>query len=194
MDVKALDRRAVTVALQSRSLRHVASKLSMRSIASCLRVIAYQIFQSQSHLHKLLARSSTEMLQPDEDDAELIWRIIYERILFKSSMEDPLFWIINALDECDSPALFLECLSSLSEANIPVRVTILSCNTQAISPEFKRLSCKVFTSSVEETGQNLNQRDVAFFVEREMRYMHGSEDFRRHLTRSILARSHSNFL
>ncbi|KAI0436723.1 hypothetical protein F4803DRAFT_207941 [Xylaria telfairii] len=164
-----------------------------RMVANCIKSLAFQLSRSQPEFKRALARSSRESLGLDSLDPSLIWRSIFEGVLLELNCPRPIYWVIDALDECDSPRIFLECLSSFAD-RLPIRILILSRNTDTISMNFDRLVRSISGSKMEKSTADHNRGDIERFVQRELDHMRGSSQFRQQLLQDIMKRSEGNFL
>ncbi|PTB62268.1 hypothetical protein BBK36DRAFT_1145059 [Trichoderma citrinoviride] len=171
------------------------SEQRKRSVAASLKAIALQLAKDLPEYRKLLSGSSPASLGLESTDASLIWRNTFEKLLFRSGRSQPVYWVFDALDESDSPKSFLECLRGLSRATIPVKILVLSRNTNALFVGFDRLShADVQVSKMECSGHQHSRRDIELLVESEIRHLGGSDHFRQQLTQTIMTRSEGNFL
>ncbi|KAI8948085.1 hypothetical protein F4801DRAFT_592075 [Xylaria longipes] len=168
------------------------SDISKSIVANCFKSLTFQLSKSQPEFRRLLASSSRESLGFDSSDPFLIWKRVMEGILLELNLTGPIYWVIDALDECDSPKIFLDCLQSFAH-RLPVRILIFSRNIDSISTSFNRLSRSISTLRIEKsTGHN--QKDIERLVRMELDNMRGSSDFRRQLLQDIMKRSEGNFL
>ncbi len=166
---------------------------SKRMVANCVKSLAFQLSTVQPEFRRLLAGSSREVLSLDSSDPFLIWKNIIEGILLKLNLTKPIYWVIDALDECDSPKIFLECLRSFAD-KLPVRILILSRKTDSISMNFNRLSRSLSVLRIEKSTTGHNQKDIERLVQMELDHMRGSSEFRDQLLQDIMKRSEGNFL
>ncbi|RFU78967.1 wd40 repeat-containing [Trichoderma arundinaceum] len=111
-----------------------------RSVAGSLRAIALQLAKSLPNLRKSMNGVSRASSGFESADPMLISRTIFEKLPFEADHIDPLYWVFDALDESDVPTSFLECLEGLSDAKVPIKVLILSRNTNIITAGFDKLS------------------------------------------------------
>ncbi|KAI1307431.1 hypothetical protein F5Y03DRAFT_352235 [Xylaria venustula] len=166
---------------------------SKRMVANCVKSLAFQLSSSCSEFKRQLAKSSRESLGLDSSDPFLICKKVIEGTLAKSDLIKPIYWVIDALDECDSPKTFLECLKSLSD-KLPVRILILSRNTNSISMGIHKLSRSISVLKMEKSKIGHNQKDIELLVGTELDRMRGSSGFRNQLLQDIMERSEGNFL
>ncbi|KAI0011853.1 hypothetical protein F4779DRAFT_160175 [Xylariaceae sp. FL0662B] len=167
---------------------------SKRSVAGSFLSLACQLAKISPQFKRRLDGLSPESLELGSSDPLLIWRNVFEHILFEMTLSKPIYWIIDALDECNSPETFLECLKSLSGAKLPVRILILSRNTNSISIHIDRLSHVIPVQRIDKTTQTHYKQDIELFVRRELEHMRGSRQFREQLMQNIMIRSKGNFL
>ncbi|KAJ4405278.1 hypothetical protein N0V82_010350 [Gnomoniopsis sp. IMI 355080] len=165
-----------------------------RSIANGLRALALQLTEDVPEFRTQLHRASMESLGLSSMDPKLIWRNVFEKNLAGAALIRPIYWIIDALDECESPRTFLDCLRDLGGTQIPLKIMILSRITEPISAAFDRMSRDVHVTRLEMTGREHNRQDIRIFLEQEVHHMRGSPDFKSQLIDRVLARSEGNFL
>lgn len=167
---------------------------SKRSIASCFKALTLQAAKDLSLFRRELSQNPSSNWGLDSgSDPALIWRNMFERTLGKTT-NTTIYWVIDALDECESPKVLFECLRSIREASLPLRVLLLSRNTDAISAGIDRVSLRVPVERIEKHNQEHNKEDIRLFVQQEMRSMRGGTKFNEYLTEQLLARCEGNFL
>ncbi|KAI0520959.1 hypothetical protein F5B22DRAFT_32557 [Xylaria bambusicola] len=162
-------------------------------VVNCVKSLAYQLSTTQPEFRKLLACSSREGLGLASSDPFLIWKNIIESIVLKSNITTTIYWVIDALDECNSPKTFLECLKTFSD-RLPIRILILSRDTESISMGMNRLSRGIPVLRIEKSTTGHNQKDIERLVKIELDHMRGSSQFRDQLLQEIMERSEGNFL
>lgn len=170
------------------------SDQSRRSVATCFRVLAHQLAKSVPAFREELGRISPETSGLESSsDPLLTWRTLFEQALLKASSSE-VFWVIDALDECESPRMFLDCLKSISDANAPFRILLLSRNTDVISAGVDRLSSGILVEQIESPNPDYAQEDIRRFLTQELRHMRGTTEFKDRLLEKLLARCEGNFL
>ncbi|KAH9906958.1 hypothetical protein F4778DRAFT_724143 [Xylariomycetidae sp. FL2044] len=170
------------------------SDTGKRSVAGSLLAVASQIAKEIPDFRRHLSQSSPESLGAKSGDASLIWRNIFEGILFELELPRPIYWVIDALDECESPKTLLDCLHALPAAKTSVKVLVLSRNSDSIARQFDRLSRSLPVIRIDKLKPGHNSKDIERFVASELAHMRGSDQFKGELCRTILARSEGNFL
>ena len=162
-----------------------------RSPNAMLRSLAYQLAHQLPSFKIKLRDLHDQGLHFEKADARTIWRKVFERGLFKLELKDPLYWVIDALDECDSPQTTLKLLSGISEASIPIHVLLMSRFTEPLSSSFERFdNPKDFKAQAIEAQDS----DVETYVHKEMQYFKGSKAFKQKVLEEILQRASGSFL
>jgi WD40 repeat protein len=130
--------KSTLAAMTIRHLQHVFSSQSCqhhfftesqptkKSLAYCLRSIAFQVATTHGAFAERLAR-----LHQDVGDAlssqkyQTIWAKVFEGILFKMDIGYTLHWVFDAVDEAENPQMLLKLLSQIQSASC-IKVMILS--------------------------------------------------------------------
>jgi WD40 repeat protein len=170
------------------------SNQSQRSLSAMLRSIACQAARDIPDFRRSLIELSTEGLRLEKADSTVIWHRIFESILFELDFEHPLFWIIDGLDESDSPKALLELLRTLPKSRTNIRVLIVSRKTEPLSIGVERLSGYIPVELIDNDACDHHSLDIRKFVEEEIKHMRGSDELKQRLTQSIMDRSGGNFL
>ena len=167
------------------------SDQTKRSLSACLRSIAYQIAEQLPSFRRALYELTKTGVKLDKADARTIWQKVFTSLLFKMTLSDNLYWIIDGLDEADSPQLLVELIRSISTSVLPIKIMLLSRRSPDLVVAFERLA----TSG---TIQNLkiedNEHDIRKYVEQEIDYMHAPIDLKAQVIRKLLERANGNFL
>ncbi|KIW24170.1 uncharacterized protein PV07_09900 [Cladophialophora immunda] len=166
-----------------------------RSIGGMLKSLAHQISSIMPDYEEEIRMTSAEGTRFDGDDYRFLWRILFEDLLFSKSFPHPLFWVIDGLDESESPQLVVELLEELlSQARIQMKVLITSRRTEALALQFKKLDRFRKVNIIDGEGQLHNDEDIKLLVDRELANLHGDTAIRERLRQEILKRARGNFL
>ena len=189
----------VVTALQQRSLAPQYfffnfGDQSKRSVANLLRSVACQIAKEDRTFRRALLDQSKQGLRVDKADASVIWHKVYENLLFKMEHRSPFFWIIDGLDECDSPKLLLDLIRTCSSSSVPIRIFIASRPTESIQMGVAKAARSLRLTKLEKQGLNYNAQDIQHVVEQEVGHMRGNEQIKNLVIEKILARAEGNFL
>jgi WD40 repeat protein len=108
-----------------------------RTIGQMLRSIAFQVAIScQPFREKLLELYDSGGLPFGRQKVNAIWETIFEGILFRQRFDEPLFWVIDGLDEADHPEVLVKLLSRL-QSNNRFRILIVSRVMKELSTNFE---------------------------------------------------------
>ncbi|KAL8959670.1 MAG: hypothetical protein Q9193_003503 [Seirophora villosa] len=106
----------------------------------------------------------------------------------------PVFWVIDALDECESPKLLLDLIRTCSSSSVPLRIFIASRQTEPIQMGVAKASRSLRLTKLEKHRLDHNAQDIQRLVEQEVAHMRGSEQIKNLVTQKILTRAEGNFL
>jgi WD40 repeat protein len=162
-----------------------------RSVNFFLRSIAFQIAQDIPTFRRRLNDLSKDGMRFEKTEAWTLWQKLFVSILFKIKLNKPLYWVIDALDESDSPEILFNILSSISSHNIPICVLVLSRKTPALSHGFEKLA---FDQPVNMISAEKNISDMRFYVEEAMKLKHWTPSFKQEVASKIIAAADRNFL
>jgi WD40 repeat protein/pimeloyl-ACP methyl ester carboxylesterase len=165
-----------------------------QSLSLFLRSIAYHIADDFPEFRRSLVALSTDGLKLENADSGIIWHRVFESILFKITGDRPLFWIIDGLDESESPKALLDLFRSIPSSKTPIRIFFTGRRTSPLSLAFDRLSTAVRVDVVGKEGVDHNLIDIKLFVEKEMNHMRGTSELKQQVYQSIMTRAHGNFL
>lgn len=164
------------------------------SVVGALRALAAQASRDLPMFRRRLYGSTLESLSLKSNNALMIWRHTFLNHLLNLTMSTPIYWIIDALDECDNPKVLLQCLQDLGASKAPITVFLFSRKTEPIAMALERTARQVPVVRVNDLGRSQNHGDIGLYVEAELRDMPGSREIRNQVQKKILARSEGNFL
>lgn len=161
------------------------------SLNSFLRSMAYQIAQCVPEYRRRLAKLSEDGFNAEKAESRVLWQKLFSQCLFGVKLSMPLYWVIDGLDEADSPQTLLNILSAISSSNQAIRLVFISRKSQPLSVAFERLATCIDTRymSFDDSVQ-----DLQFYVEQEIEFMHASPKLKDHITTTIMNMANGNFL
>ena len=165
-----------------------------RSMNALLRSIGFQLARDIPGFRSRLSQLLNESITLEKTDARTIWQKILMTILNDVVISRPIYWVIDALDESDSPKMLPEFLQSLSTCHCPIRVLVVSRKTETLSLAFDRLSSALPVDVIDGDSLKHNHSDIRTYVEREVEYIRGDEKSKRQIIENVLERSAGNFL
>lgn len=101
---------------------------ALRDPQHLLRTIAFQMAEQNPQIRALLTELRTEDLNIDSARLGLLWQKIFCNGVFRSQSTEPIYWVIDALDEAEPTELlqFLSLLSDLQTSERPIKVILFS--------------------------------------------------------------------
>ena len=106
----------------------------------------------------------------------------------------PLYWVVDALDESESPKTLLELLRNVISSQTPLRVLIFSRKTEPLSLAFGRLASSLPLKLIEKNGFEFDSIDIHTLVEKEIKHMRGSDELRQRIAQIVESRAQGSFL
>lgn len=132
--------------------------MMLRSLASQL---AYMILSYAEKLRQLES-AATDLKTAD---ARNLWQWLFRQTLFRLSVDEPIYCVIDGIDEAESPGSAVKLLSDLHLTTVPLRILIVSRKTHEISTAFQKLAKQVHMESICTHG---NLHDLRAHIEHEM--------------------------
>lgn len=101
---------------------------ALRDPQNLLRTIAFQMAEQDPQILTRLTELSMEDLNVESARLGLLWQKIFCNGVFRSQSTEPIYWIIDALDEADLEELlqFLSLLSDLQISERPIKLLLFS--------------------------------------------------------------------
>lgn len=164
-----------------------------RSIRQCLLSIAFQMLQSfPEYSHRLLAiASSIETVA--RSDIRSLWQKLFVNILDKLGDHDPIYWVIDAVDESESAQTFLSVFGSLKTLKFPLRIIILT-RPQTTTKHFDRLRASLPAHMISQMSMTTPDESLRLFIANELQFTPWEDDLKETITTTLLVRSQGNFL
>lgn len=91
-----------------------------------------------------------------------IWQLLYRSGIFTMQLERLLSWVFDGLDELDSPGTMVKLFSDLSAQEIPIRLLLISRETQELSSAIQKLAKVIHPDTIQLEG---NGHDSRRFIE-----------------------------
>ncbi|KAL8671569.1 MAG: hypothetical protein Q9168_003931 [Polycauliona sp. 1 TL-2023] len=164
---------------------------SKRTVNALLRSLAYQIAINLPELREQMQQMSEDGVKLEKAEGRTIWQKLFASKLCKIHARQPLYWVIDALDECEAPQLLLSLLSSVSSSRVPLRIVFVGRKTQALSASFQRIQTSI---KVDELSANDINDDLTRYVEKEIEYMRGDSGIKARIVHTVREKANGNFL
>ena len=156
-----------------------------------LKTLAYQVARDVPEYRQKLSKLADEGANIEKAESRIAWQKLFVTALFKMDLDKPLYWIIDALDECDSPTTLLNLFAAISAANVPIRILFVSRKNPSLQLSFDRLAASIPLETMEAQD---SAQDLKLYVEKEMEFMRGSEEIKEHVANTVLEKAGGNFL
>ncbi|KAK1974128.1 hypothetical protein LZ30DRAFT_560493, partial [Colletotrichum cereale] len=157
----------------------------------CLRSIAYQMALSNVYVRDTLLAMIDEGSQLAKGDFRAIWRKVFMGGIFRATLFQPYFWVLDGLDECDDRYELMKKLGEIQH-NYPLRIFITSrlSAVPAQNYDLGRLRMHAEQSSKEESAE-----DIRTMVEANMHQFPVKDDTsRQELIQQIIEKADGCFL
>lgn len=161
-----------------------------RTLSLLLRSIAYQVAQSVPVFLQRVLQLVDEAIDFETADPRTIWERIFKSILFNMEEVQPLYWIIDGLDEADDPRTLIRLFSVISLSSVRIRVLLVSRKTSEIEAVFQKVPKVLNLSMISIEG---HLEDIHCYIHQELS-MYGTAEFNEGIVQRIVREAKNNFL
>ena len=161
-----------------------------RTLSLLLRSIAYQIARSLPCFLQRLLQLVDEAIDFETADPRTIWERVFKSILFNIQEGQPLYWVIDGLDEADDPRALIRLLSDISLSSIPIRVLLVGRKTSETVAVFQKVA-KVLKPTLISIEGHLE--DLRCYIQQELN-MYGTTDYNVSMVQRVVQAAQNNFL
>ncbi|KAI0478376.1 NACHT and WD domain protein [Xylariaceae sp. FL0804] len=161
-----------------------------RSLSYLLRSIAFQIAESSPVLLQRVAELADEAIDLANASPTTIWERAFKSILSDMKDSQPMYWIIDGLDEAEDPRQIVRMLSDLSTWTVPIRLLLVSRKTSDIASALQKVNQSLQLTDINIEG---HEDDLHQYLRQELT-MPGTTEFHEDVARRVLQRAQNNFL
>jgi WD40 repeat protein len=164
-----------------------------RSLDKLFKSLAYQVAKVNPEFRTKLSLLSQNRERHRMGNAVNVWRLFQEN-LFGLDLAKPIYWVIDAIDECSSPAMLLKIMAPLFSSAIPVRIMFFSRHTDLLETSFKELAPRALSSEFKMQSQH---DDLARYVRESIKKIQLTPEailFGEEIGDRIIKSSEGNFL
>lgn len=162
-----------------------------RTLSLILRSIAYQAAQKVPGFLEKVNELIDEGINFEVADPRTVWERIFKSILFTmDDSHEPLYWILDGLDEADDPRAVVRILTDVSSSSVPIRVLLTSRKTSEIVTAFQKVPESLHLASIDVNG---HEEDLRRYVDQELS-MPGNANFKKEIQERIVEGAQNNFL
>lgn len=162
-----------------------------RSLSGLLKSLALQLASQLPVYRRRLIKLAETGFNAQKAESRVLWQKLFVQSLFDIGVSVPFYWVIDGLDEADSPQTLLSLLSALSSADVPVRVIFISRQTQLLTTAFHRLES---TINIQKVSLDDCVQDIQLYVEKEIEFLHATPELKTHITKTVMKMAAGNFL
>ncbi|KAL9632534.1 MAG: hypothetical protein Q9204_003747 [Flavoplaca sp. TL-2023a] len=162
-----------------------------RTVNALLRSLAYQVAMDLPELREQYRKLLEDGVKLEKAEGRTIWQKLFASKLCKTTLRQPLYWVIDGIDECEAPQLLLSLLSSVSSSQTPLRLMLVGRKTQSLSASFQRMDASI--QADELSADNINE-DLRRYVEQEIEYMRGDSGIKARVVHTVCEKANGNFL
>ena len=151
---------------------------NLRSPKALMRSIAWQIACVNDDVSSAYADVQSLGLVLAESKTGLLWKRLFADVLFSIKLANPVYWIIDALDECDpiERIAFLNFVGEISRSKTQVKIIFLSRYLRDIATKFRQSPVPVDEITPEDSIEDiqtfvtdrLNRSDMAEYLKQEI--------------------------
>ncbi|KAK3941650.1 vegetative incompatibility protein HET-E-1 [Diplogelasinospora grovesii] len=168
------------------------SQPTKKSIAYCLRSIAFQLASTHRQFAERLIQLDQDMGDAlASQKAQTIWSKVFEGILFRMEFERQLHWVIDAVDEAETPPVLLRLLSQMQPLAC-IKVMLLSRPTKDIASIPTALNAVVRHDSISVADTIDDIRAYVHCVVREA--LPVEESLQGAVTEQVISKAEGSFL
>ncbi|KAL8993620.1 MAG: hypothetical protein Q9169_006208 [Polycauliona sp. 2 TL-2023] len=161
-----------------------------RTLSFLLRSLAYQIARSLPAFLQKVLQLDEEAMDLECADPRTLWERLFKAILFNLGADQPLYWVIDGLDEADEPRAIVKFLSDIPSSLMPLRILLVGRKTSDLVDAFAKVPPMLFTGSLSIEG---HLEDLGRYVRQELT-MAGSPTFIESTVHQVIQGAQNNFL
>lgn len=161
-----------------------------RTLSLLLRSFAYQIGQAFPSLVPKMTELGTEEVDFEAADPRIMWERLFKAIIFNADFGEPLHWVIDGVDEAESPRALIKTLLNLASTS-PVKIVFTSRRYTEIEEALDKRPRSIRFSTINLEDRQVD--DIRTHVRQELKIA-GSNEVRARVEEQLLKHSQSNFL
>ncbi|KAL8991630.1 MAG: hypothetical protein Q9169_007802, partial [Polycauliona sp. 2 TL-2023] len=161
-----------------------------RTLSFLLRSLAYQIARSLPLFLQNILQLAEEALDLESADPRTLWERLFRASLFRHIGAQPLYWVIDGIDEADEAQTIVKLVSDIRHSATPLRVILVGQRTSRLVEAFTKLPQELFVGSLNIDAQS---RDICHYIRQELT-IPGTSSFKEAISDRVLAGAQNNFL
>ncbi|GIZ37585.1 hypothetical protein CKM354_000102800 [Cercospora kikuchii] len=154
--------------------------------------IAWQLSRFIPEYQAELASLARKSFEVSKAGYMLLWKKLFMSSLLRCDISEPFYVVVDGLDEFQQTGELLQrLLVELANANIPIRLLMISRRTLEIET-----SIKLLTTSLDVLSLSLenNTEDIEMYVRDQLEFMPGDSGFKERIVNEVLEKADGIFL
>ncbi|CAK1360113.1 Vegetative incompatibility protein HET-E-1 [Cercospora beticola] len=162
------------------------------NLSHFLASIAWQLSRFIPEYQAELASLARESFEVSKAGYKLLWKKLFMSSLLRCNIMEPFYVVVDGLDEFrQTEELLQRLLVELANANIPVRLLMISRRTLEIETSIERL--KAYMDVLSLSLEN-NTEDIEMYVRDQLEFMPGDSGFKERIVNEVLEKADGTFL
>lgn len=165
----------------------------MHTSGSFLRSLALQLAEGHESVRNSLVTLYQDGIRLGSAEARMIWQKAFVAIIFRIQFPQPLYWVIDALDEAESSPSIIQMLGGIQSASSSLRILVTSRRTDPLTIAFHRLNTSVLVV-VRSIDVADTLPDIKSYLANAVEVLPGNEETRKKIIAKVLEKSEGCFL
>ncbi|EFR02385.1 hypothetical protein MGYG_05381 [Nannizzia gypsea CBS 118893] len=162
-----------------------------RTMSHFLRSLAFQVAEDhESFRSRLVECHQTTGIRFVDLEYTVIWRRIFEGILFQCTPEQPLTWVFDGIDEAEFPITIMKLMATI-KSKLPIRLLLVSRETRELSLSMSLSGCRIDREDIQIDD---TIEDIRSFVSMSLSRNIQDKDILQSVIDKVLSKSSGSFL
>ncbi|KAK8110225.1 uncharacterized protein PG998_006682, partial [Apiospora kogelbergensis] len=161
-----------------------------RSLSFILRSLAFQIADKIPTYATKIRQLVAVAAELKTSHFRMIWQCLFKETLFHLTGNEPVYLVVDGLDEAENPGDLLKLFSDLQMNSWPLRILVVSRKTHEISSAWMKLSRKVRAKAITFEG---SRDDFRSYIDQELD-LTDDGTYGKEVTQRLIDRARGNFL
>lgn len=168
-----------------------------RSNRQCLLSLCFQVMDCvPAYKLKLSSRKAGDLETIAQSDLRSLWQKLFLDILDTLDTKfEPLYWVIDAVDESESANAFFQLLGSLNTTRFPLRIILLT-RSQTVTKQYEELRKRITPMRVSQLALSTPQDKIELYIKHKMADFHwgDSAGLQNQIREDLLRKSRGSYL
>ena len=161
------------------------------NISDMLCSLAWQMASSNTEIRRSLLAMMNDDVSIDRTDERSIWRSVFMSRIFRINLRQPLFWVIDSIDESTGPISIFPLLAKI-DSQFPLLVFVTSRPSLALERALSNNQIPLYKEAI---THDRSLGDISLYVNAHAHIITCESDYAREkLVERILEKSNGNFL